>query len=161
MLFRSLYNYVKGLGHQKIAYIIREDSTPSSHFERVRAFHQLDPLDHTLGLPWNYKNYLENEAESFVFDYLTPVNKPTAVICSDGEVGLKLQLALMKKNIRDVLVVSIDDFELTQAFNMTVYRQPYDAYAKQSYTCLEAQNTKPLQWEAQSYRIEGELLVRK
>jgi DNA-binding LacI/PurR family transcriptional regulator len=155
----SLYNYLKEKNDKGIVYVSR-DTTPSSYNERNQAFRDLSPSGIVWSFPWDFKNYLANHADEFVFDHLCTKYKPSNIICSDGELGIALKKELIHNNIHNVNLVSLDDFDECAELGITVYKQPYKCFAEKIFHCLEEQNFNHLQWKAGMYRIKGELIVR-
>ena len=158
----SLYQYVSEKKSKGIAYISRENETinPSSYQERKQAFQELSPSGITWDFPWDYKNYMRNHPEEFIFEHLYPIYRPGSIICSDGDLAITLKKSLINHNIQDVFLVSLDDFPECDELNMTVYKQPYDRFAEKIYNCLTEQNFNPLHWEASVYRLKGDLIIR-
>ncbi len=162
----SLYRYVAGKKTKGIAYINRETLKSSSHKERVHAFQKVFPTGVVWSAPWDwnstwdYKNYYDIFTNNFIFDHLSPTDRPGAVICSDGAMGLAIKKALNQQEISDVLLVTIDDFPELNELGVTVYRQPYHLFAAQIFECLKEQNVNSADWTAVTYRIKGELIIR-
>lgn len=156
----SLYQYVVKKKKKGIAYITRENTNPSSYQEREHEFQSLSPVSGVWCFPWDYKNYLANQTDKFIFDYFYQTYKPGSVICSDGELGIALKKSLIRNNINDVLLVSLDDFPECGELGMTVYKQPYDRFAERIFYCLMEQNFNHLNWKADMYRVKGELIIR-
>ena len=155
----SLYNYALEKGSKKIAYITRQNTTPSSFCEREQAFLNLSPFRIIWEFPWDYQNFLANYTEKFIFEYFMPEYRPDTVICSDGEVGIVLKKAMMQNDINDILLISLDDFDEAEELNITVYKQPYDLYAEAIYNSLKEQNINSANWTASIYRVKGELIT--
>lgn len=156
----SLYKYVYEKNNKSIAYVSRENTNPSSFHERKQAFSELLPFGTVWSFPWDFKNYLANHTDDFIFDHLCPAYKPKSIICSDGDLGIALKKALIQKGINDVLLVSLDDFPECEELEMTVYKQPFDRFAEKIFYCLMEQNFNHLNWKASLYRVKGELIVR-
>lgn len=155
----SLYRYA-AQKKKGIVYVSRENTSPSSYQERNQAFSELSHLGVVWIFPWDYKNYLKNQPDNFIFDHLHVDYKPQALICSDGELGITLKKAILEQNIDDVLLVSLDDFPECEELRMTVYKQPYDRFAEKIFDCLMEQNFNRLHWKAAIYRVKGELIIR-
>ena len=156
----SLYNYALEKGSKKIAYITRQNTTPSSFYEREQAFLSLSPFGIVWEFPWDYQNFLANHTEKFIFEYFMPKYKPDTVICSDGEVGIILKKAMIQNDINDILLISVDDFDEAEELEITVYKQPYDLYAEAIYNSLMEQNSTSTNWTASISRVKGELIIR-
>lgn len=156
----SLYQYVAGKNNKRIAYITRENTNPSSYMERETVFQKLSPVGIVWRFPWDYKNYIVNKTDKFTFDYFYRTHKPSSVICSDGELGTALKKSLIQNNIKDVLLVSLDDFEECEELGITVYKQPYDLFAEKIYYCLMEQNFNYLSWKAEVHCVKGQLIIR-
>lgn len=156
----SLYQYCEEKNKKGIAYITRENTNPSSFMERETVFQKLSPLGIVWCFPWDYKNYIVNKTDKFTFDYFYRTHKPSSVICSDGELGIALKKSLVQSNIKDVFLVSLDDFEECEELGITVYKQPYDLFAEKIFHCLMEQNFNHLNWKADVYRIKGQLIIR-
>lgn len=153
-----LYRYVTEQGNKSIVYVTREDE-PSSFRERNQAFKEISPMSIVWNFPWNFKNMHANETDEFIFEHLCPRFRPRSIICSDGELGIELKKELIARNIDDVLLVSVDDFEESADLGITVYKQPFDRFAQKIYECFKEQNYH-LNWKADMYRLKGELIVR-
>lgn len=156
----SLYTYVKEKKNKGIAYVSRDNTSPSSYHERKQVFRELSSLGIVWSFPWDFKNYLVNHPDKFVFENLYPSYKPGSLICSDGELGIALKKELIQYNIHDVNLVSVDDFEECDELGITVYKQPYDRFAEKVFQCLMEQNFNHLHWKAGMYRIKGDLITR-
>lgn len=156
----SLYQYVASKNNKSIVYVSRENTDPSSYQERYRAFQELSPLGIVWSFPWDFRNYLANRTDRFIFDHLSPANRPGNIICSDGELGIALKKALIRHKIDDVLLVSLDDFPECSELEMTVYKQPYDRFAEKIFYCLMEQNFNTLNWQASLHHVKGELVIR-
>lgn len=156
----TLYQYVSKKKNEYIAYVTRENINPSSFYERNQVFKELSPLGIVWSFPWNFKDYLSNRTDKFIFDHLYTTYKPSSIICSDGELGLALKKAFIQNGINDVLLVSVDDLEECDELNITAYKQPYDRFAEKIFYCLMEQNFNHLNWKAAMYRVKGELVIR-
>jgi DNA-binding LacI/PurR family transcriptional regulator len=156
----SLYQYVMEKKNKSVVYVTRENTSPSSYQERNQTFKEISPLGIVWNFPWDFKNYLANRTEDFIFDHLCPTYKPGSVICSDGELGIAIKKALISHKITDVLLVSLDDFAECAELGVTVYKQPFDLFAEKIFYCLMEQNFDNLNWKASMYRIKGELVIR-
>ncbi|MBU3810913.1 MAG: hypothetical protein H9893_04585, partial [Candidatus Niameybacter stercoravium] len=157
----TIYQYVRDKGHQNVVYVSRENISPSSYLERDIAFSKLNPLGMVWTFPWDFKNYLANRPDDFVFDYFMPYYKPSSIICSDGELGIMLKKSFQKHGIRDVFLVSLDDFDECEELGITVYKQDYNLFAEKIFSCLMEQNSNCITWKADTYRIKGELIIRE
>lgn len=162
----TLCQYVSDKKSKGIAYINRESLKSSSHKERIHAFRKVFPMGVVWSAPWDwnsaweYKNYYDIFANNFIFDHLSPTDRPGAIICSDGYIGMVIKKALIQQNINDVLLVSVDDFHELNELGVTVYKQPYGIFAVRIFDCLKEQNFNSMNWEANTYRIKGELVIR-
>ncbi|WP_069998572.1 GntR family transcriptional regulator [Cellulosilyticum sp. I15G10I2] len=156
----SLYQYVSAKSNKGIAYITRENTTPSSYQEREHEFERLSPTGSIWSFPWDFKNYRANKTDKFSFEYFYQTYKPDSVICSDGDLAIALKKTLIKSNIDDILLVSLDDFEECEELGITVYKQPYNLFAQKIFACLQEQNFNHLNWKAHIYRVKGALVVR-
>jgi|GEM_PF-590135 len=156
----TLYQYAQDRRGDRIIYISRENSAPSSYYEREQAYLAVSPLGLIWNFPSDYKNDPLKHADKFIFEYFMPKYKPDSVICSDGELGIILKNALLKHDIHDVLLVSIDDFEESEELKITVLRQLFHLYAQTIYNSLREQNYNSANWTASMYRVKGELVIR-
>ena len=156
----KLYNYAVEKRGSRIVYISRDNANPSSFYEREQAYLNLSPLGLIWNFPWDYRNYIRNHTDKFIFDNFMPMYKPDTVICSDGELGIALKAAMIQAGVHDVLLIGLDDFEEASDLEITVYRQPYDLYAEAIYHSLFEQNFNSANWTAAMHRIKGELIIR-
>ncbi len=155
----ALYQYVMENGNKSVVYVTRENTGPSSFQERNQAFKEIVPMGVIWNFPWDFKNALANKPDDFIFEHLCPKYRPKSIICSDGEMGIALKRELIARNIDDVLLVSVDDFDECEEMGITVYKQPYDRFAQKIYECFKEQNYR-LNWKAGMYRLKGELVIR-
>ena len=155
----SLCQYLRENGRSPLAYVSRENTSPTSFFEREIAFSAENPHSVILHIPWFHSGYLAEHMNRFILDTLYPAHRPGSLLCSDGEIGVALKKALQYHEIDDILIASIDDFPEAEELSLTVYRQPYDRFAQQVFDCLATQNASA-GWRAGTYRIKGELLIR-
>ena len=156
----QLYNHARKKKSDRIVYISRANTKPSSYYEREQAFLSISPLGLVWNFPSDYHNSLKNHTDKFIFDNFMPQYKPDSVICSDGELGIALKAAMLQAGIDDVLLLSLDDFEESAELAITVYRQPYDLYSETIYNCLIEQNFNSANWTAAMHRVKGTLIVR-
>ena len=162
----TLYNYVTAKGSKGIAYITRENSTASSHRERLHAFQALSPTEIVWKAPWNwnsmwdYINYFDFMHNPFIFDHLATSARPDSVICSDGSLGLAIKKAMQQQGISDVRLVSVDDYPEFRELGITAYKQPFHRFATRIFDCLLEQSSNAAKWKASVYRIEGELCIQ-
>ncbi|MBC5649465.1 GntR family transcriptional regulator [Christensenella tenuis] len=155
----SLCRYLEKNGKPPIAYVGRENTSPTSFFERECAFSSEMPHSVILHIPWFHSGYLAEHMNRFIWDTLYPRHRPGSLLCSDGEIGVALKKALLHHGINDILVASIDDLPEAKELPLTVYSQPYHLFARQVFDCLATQNSSA-DWQAKTYRIKGELIVR-
>lgn len=155
----SLCQYLEDNGRPPLAYVSRENTAPTSFFEREHAFSSRNPHSVILHIPWFHTGYLSEHMDRFILDTLYPAHRPGSLLCSDGEIGVALKKALQYHEIDDILIAGIDDFPEAEELSLTVYRQPYDLFAQQVFDCLATQNTSK-DWQAGTYRIKGELVIR-
>lgn len=156
----KLYNYALSKRGDRIVYISRENANPSSLHEREQAYLGLSPLGLIWNFPWDYRDYLRNHTDKFIFENFIPKYRPDTAICSDGELGISLKAAMLQAGIQDVMLLSLDDFEESADLGITVYRQPYDRYAEAIYNSLAEQNFNSANWTAAMHRVKGELVIR-
>lgn len=158
----TLYRYVEAkTDGRSVAYVSRDIADPSSYRERSEAFRALSSRGVLWDFPWDFKDYLKNHADAFVFDHLGTTEKPSSIICSDGEVAIALKTTLRQECIEDVLLVSVDDFPECAGLGITTYRQPYEEYARAVLERLEAQSRHPDEWRPMTSRIKGSLIIRE
>jgi DNA-binding LacI/PurR family transcriptional regulator len=157
----SLYNFLKGKGISKIGYVGWDNFILSSVREREGYFLELNPTGTIpYHIPWAEKVNLMALMEKYYKELKRNNNFPNGIICGDGELGIALKKIFLKHGLKNIPVVSIDDYPETKDLSMSVYRQPFDEFTQSVYQCLLEQNKNAKQWKASVNLIKGKIIER-
>ena len=107
---------------------------------------------------WGERDRLAALAAGLAGELAAASERPPAVLCGDGEIGVALRRALVAHGLSAIHVASPDDYPQSDSLGISVYRQDFARLAQQTYACLRAQ-TEP-GWAAATYRIAGEAVPR-
>ena len=109
-------------------------------------------------LAWSERARLDILAAQLAGRLADAPERPAAVLCGDGEIGVALRRALVGQGLATIDVASPDDYPPSDALGISVYRQDFASLAQQTYACLHAQTEAG--WAAATYCIAGEAVVR-
>ena len=109
-------------------------------------------------IAWGERDRLDALAAGLAGELAAASERPPAVLCGDGEIGVALRRALVAHGLSAIHVASPDDYPQSDSLGISVYRQDFARLAQQTYACLRAQ-TQP-GWIAATYRIAGDVVPR-
>ena len=109
-------------------------------------------------IAWSERGRLDALAARLADELAAAPDRPLAVLCGDGEIGVALRRALLVRDLSAIHVASPDDYPQSDALGISVYRQDFAHLARQTYACLHAQ-TQP-GWGAATYCIGGDVVRR-
>jgi DNA-binding LacI/PurR family transcriptional regulator len=151
----SLLRALKGLGG--IAYVGWGGGEILSAGERERAFVRQQPgAKQIQRIPWRARSDLARLAGRIADGVASSADRPAAILCGDGEIGVAIRKALNSRGLERIEVASPDEYPESLALSISVYRQDFEKMAATTFACLMAQNQAG--WKASVYRVKGELL---
>ena len=109
-------------------------------------------------IAWGERDRLDAFAAGLAGELAAASERPLAMLCGDGEIGVALRRALVAQGLSAIGVASPDDYPQSDSLGISVYRQDFTCLAQQTYACLRAQ-TQP-GWTAATYRIAGDVVPR-
>ena len=143
----------------RLAYVGWDDDAIASARLREDAFVRLaGGRGACARLAWSERARLDALAVQLAGRLADASERPAAVLCGDGEIGVALRRALLAHGLSTIDVASPDDYPQSDALGISVYRQDFAALAQQTYACLRAQSEPG--WAAATYCIAGEVLCR-
>ncbi|GKX65672.1 GntR family transcriptional regulator [Inconstantimicrobium mannanitabidum] len=161
----KLTNYLLELGHRNIAAIFKADDLQGENRRKgyLRALKEYGlSLDNNIIGEFITDNE-EMYVEQFVRKILSIENRPTAVVCYNDKVALKVIDSLRKENIKvpkDISIVSFDDSSLAVSSDvkLTTIKHPKEEMGIKAARCIidmiEGRIDKP------QYIYSAELIVR-
>jgi DNA-binding LacI/PurR family transcriptional regulator len=157
----SLYRYLKTKGTHNITYVGWDNCDLSSVCERERIFTELNTTGIApFHIPWAEKAHLPVLMENFIEQLKGDKHLPDSIICGDGEIGVALKKSFLEHGLKNIPVVSVDDYPEANGLSMSVYMQTFDELAQEIYQCLLEQNSKPEAWKASVKLIKGKFIER-
>lgn len=106
-------------------------------------------------IPWHARGDLARIAGQIVDAIDSSAERPAAILCGDGEIGVAIRKALNLRGLERIEVASPDEYPESLALSISVYRQDFEKMAATTFACLVAQNQPG--WKASVYRVKGEL----
>ena len=153
---KSLLEYASSKGHEKMTYLGWKNVPLSSTEERLSAFQKLTKGQEVF--LFNRDSWLEAEMHEYLMRLVDDKTVPNAFFCANGDLAVSLSRALSIYPSINPLVLCIDGFPKEQFPELVCYTQPLEKMAKKAFSCLMAQNDTKVNWQAQTYRIQGEVI---
>lgn len=155
----ALYRLLAERCGERIAYVGWDSAAIVSSRLREEAFMRVSGgRGACTRLAWSDRPRLEAAAAALAGELAASSDRPLALLCGDGEIGVALRRALVARGLQAISVASPDDYPQSDALSISVYRQDFARLAQQAYGCLRAQNQPG--WVAATYRIAGETVRR-
>ena len=152
----ALCRALEDQGAERLAYVGWDSAAVQSACEREGVFRRRRPGARLFRIPWRERGKLGPAAGEVVSALVSAEDRPQAIVCGDGEIGVAIRAALLAAGHREIAVASPDEYPQSRALDITVYRQDFAQLAAATYRCLCRQNQPG--WAASTYRIKGELL---
>ena len=143
-------------GIRRAGYIGWESGPRYSGSLREQAVREAKGADILVRLPWERRR----EARNLAYEYLKDISEelPPAMIYADWECGDAVSNALSLLDREDILLAGIDDFPGAREKHAIVCRQDMENTVKEIFHCIQIQNEKPAQWQAEIYCIQGKIV---
>lgn len=106
-------------------------------------------------LPWKHKKEVREAAGEVLLQ--SSMRGVKALICSDMECGQIISEAAAEMQ-GSMVIATIDELQYGAENGILMYRQDLQRTVEQIFSCLEEQCTKESDWEADIYKIEGQLV---
>ncbi|MBO9610280.1 MAG: GntR family transcriptional regulator [Paenibacillaceae bacterium] len=84
---------------------------------------------------------------------------PAGILCNSGGIGLAAAKYVRERGLAGVPVATIDYMPEMDDYDIAAYDQPMRQMAEKTYQRLIAQNNQGTTWKADTYRLQGELIV--
>lgn len=155
--------YLLQLGHRKIAGIFKKDDLQGVYRKKgfIKAMEEYNINDITIGEYWT----IEKSTYSYYFtdNLLKSENRPTAIVCYNDQIAMKVMEAIDTNNLKipdDLSIVGYDDSVLatTGGLRLTSVKHPKINMGKQAarllFNMIDIGASRP------TYIYEPELIVR-
>lgn len=157
---KSLYDCLKQRDCTAVTYIGWDTGSLTSNSEREAVFRDLcDADDGIIRLPWNQELLTSRQLmENPLIRDLLETDGNRGILCGNGKIGITLEQLLIQRGRDDLQLVSMDNFEESEALGMTVYEQPFERMGAKTFEILSRRH-RGKDMPGKHY-IEGRLVER-
>lgn len=107
----------------------------------------------------SWKN--QDNVNDMVAEIIDRMPDKSGVICGDGDIGFAVGQVLAERRVKEIDILSIDDFAQSGIYPVITIGQDYKSAATAVYNSIKDQCTNSDKWMAKTILIKGEKIIRK